>query len=94
MDLGKNITTATGWVLTLSCLIGTAVALAMSVYHTFWTPANYQVATSDSFISISYGGISPLLAGLFPLILSLLVMSIGHLFLKAARKSPVRRASR
>ena len=42
MDLGKNITTATGWVLTLSGLIGTAVALAMSVYHTFWTPANYR----------------------------------------------------
>ncbi len=86
MDSGKFIMTVTGWTLTILGLAGALAALGLSIYHTFWMPADYQISSNGSFTSLSYASISPLLIGLFPLVLSLLLASIGQLFLKQARK--------
>lgn len=90
MDSGKFIMNVTGWTLTMLGLVGAMLTLGLSIYHTFWMPADYQVATAGNYSSISYAGISPLLVGLFPLVLSLLIASIGQLFLKQARKRELR----
>ena len=89
MDSGKFIINVTGWTLTLLGFTGALLALGLSVYHTFWAPVDYQFSNTGSLPSLFYGQVSPLLIGLFPLFFSLLVLSIGQLFLKQAKKREI-----